>query len=100
MLECQLPNGIRRTIALLRSLDPIGAHLDNDLSTRGTKCLVNHTAAQLAPGVENDEVVDALLTERSSGNYTRHATTENQDGGMIGRGGCRALILGKHTRDG
>ena len=91
MFECQFPDGIRRTIALLRSLNPVWARFDDDLSTSHTECLGTHSATQFGLGIQDDEVVDALLVKRPGRNDTRHATTEDKDGSMIGG------ILSKYT---
>ena len=97
MFEYQLPNGICRTVALLRSLDPVGTHLEDNLSTGHTELPGTHTTTQLALGIKDDEVIDTLLVKRSSGNDARHTTPEDKDGGMIRRSGRRIGILGEHN---
>lgn len=96
MFECQFPDGICSAIALLRSLDPVGPHLNDDLSSRLTERLGGHTATQLSFGIKEDKVLDPLLVKRSSSNDTRHATTEDEDSGVIG-GRRRVGILGEYS---
>ena len=101
MLERQFPDGIRRAIALPGSLNPAGSHLNDELSTWYAERFANHATAQVDLGIEDNEVVDALLMKCSSGNDARHATTENKNGGVIRRGGRRIRNLGDYiTRDG
>ena len=98
MFERQFPDGICGPVALLRSLDPVGTHLNNDLFARCTERYGGHTTAKFGLGFKDDEIIDALLVQRSSSDDACHASAEDEDGGVLGRGGGRRVdILGERS---
>ena len=79
----KLPDRIRRTTLRLRTLDPVRAHLDHPPVSVHPKLVAHQSSAQLRAGLNDYEVVDALLVQGARGDDSCDTAAENEHLGVL-----------------
>ena len=72
----QLKDRVRRTMALLRAVDPVCTELDSQLTISCTKCGAAHTATKFISCFNDEEIGDSLCDQRARSDDTRDPPAE------------------------
>ena len=76
MFARQLKDRVRRTMFLLRAVDPVCTELDSQLVIGCTKCGAAHTAAKFVSCFDDEEIGDSLCDQGARSDDTRDTPAE------------------------